>query len=128
MKRLAILPALLWCFSGAYAANWVQVPSGSNGVASYDTSSIVTSGHIVRVWVDYKWPKPTIVDPYSPATAETRTRLIINCREHTLASGEGITYDAAGEIMDTQEGSPTVFLEPVPDTASEKITSLVCKG
>jgi hypothetical protein len=128
MKRLAIFPAVLWCFSSAYAANWVQVLSGPNGVASYDASSIVITGHIVRVWVDYKWARPSVTDPHSPATAETKTHLIINCRNHTVASGEGIRYDAAGEIMDTQEGLPGVFRSPVPDTASEKITSLVCQG
>jgi hypothetical protein len=128
MKRLAIFITLLGCFSGAYAANWVQLPGGSDGVASYDTSSIEVSGHLVRVWVDYEEPKSTVVNPNSPATAETRTRLIINCRKHTVALGESVRYDAAGEILDSQQGLPGVFWAPVPDTASEKVASLICKG
>jgi hypothetical protein len=127
MKRLAIFATLLWCVPGAYAANWVQLRSGSDGVASYDTSSIAVSGHLVRVWIDYKEPESTVVDPNSPATAETKTRLIIDCRKHTVASGESVRYDAAGEILDSQQGLPGVFRAPVPDTPSEKITALVCK-
>jgi hypothetical protein len=132
MKRLAISSAILLaslgCVSSAYAANWVQVLSGSNGTASYDTSSVVVSGHLVRVWLDYKWPAPAVIDPHSPAPAETKTRLIINCRNHTVASGPGIRYDAAGEVLDSQQGLPAIFRTPAPDSASEKVASLVCQA
>ncbi len=101
------------------ANRWVRVtlPPAPGFI---DTSTVIREGsHKYLLWMKLETPN-------SAGTAQSIERARVDCNARTIAYGQQVDYDAAGNVrgtLDLEFANPSA---PIPDTFGEAVVRYVC--
>jgi hypothetical protein len=110
----------------ASAAQWKIVGATHSSTISIDTSSVLRTGSVVKVWQKVEWAIPTPQPGYQTPVSTLLILNRIDCHEHTISAGNSTFYDAAGGVIGSVEGAPADFRDIPPGSVGDTMRATVC--
>ncbi|WP_250477626.1 surface-adhesin E family protein [Caballeronia sp. INML1] len=126
LKNLVAFTALACATGSAFAENWVTVDPTPNRTISVDLDTIASDGVYRKVWVRSDWPNGVPNVRGGERVGRTVIRYTLRCSDHEFSSGQMAVYDHSFRLIDTVEGAPNKFEEPVPGSFAEKMINAHC--
>lgn len=114
----------------AVASNWVYVTDASKSNIYVDLDSIAPSGKYWKAWIKTEYEANQLTDTYPKKTyRSTKYLQIYDCVSKVAMIARWLAYDEDGSVAESwaEDINPKLFVERVPDTVGENISSYVCK-
>jgi hypothetical protein len=126
LRKGIVCTSLLAVSIIASAANWKAVTTTHRTVVTMDTTSIVRSGNLVKVWTKINYTAPTVRPEFGHPVTMELMHLSVDCPSHTVAVEDHNAYDANGTTIGSSRGWPNEFHNIVPGSVADSVHGMLC--
>lgn len=121
-KATYFLSFALLLGDNASAASWRSAGEGEDGTfAQFDTESFKATDDIATVWIAYDFSANN-----TESARSAKSRIEIDCREHTVRTLSIIRYSRTGAILQDNSTPFSSFGSIIPDSLGDNIAKTIC--